>query len=239
MSMERIRATIQRAWSRLRPPAEPPAAGRRQTDPPRPGRPRDRGTPPSAAERDALGKPGFADEALPWLDAVYRFALRLTRSEPAAEDLAQETFLRAFRAWDRFEPGTNCRSWLFTICRNTYLHEYDRARTKREVVEADLSSAVAGGLATTLDQRALAAGSPDDFFDDLVDDRLVEAIDELPAEFHDVLVLSDLGDLTYQEIADVLDLPLGTVKSRLFRARNQVRQRLIERGMETAHARRG
>jgi hypothetical protein len=90
--MDQIRATMLRAWARLNRSHE-----RQRADPPRPGRPRDAGTPVSASESEALGKPGFADEALPWMDAVHRFALRLTRDPAAAEDLVQETYLRAFR----------------------------------------------------------------------------------------------------------------------------------------------
>ncbi|HSJ16102.1 MAG TPA: sigma factor, partial [Longimicrobiales bacterium] len=120
--MDRIRATMLKAWAKLN-----GAAARQRRDPPRAGRLRDPGTPVPASEAEALGKPGFAEEALPWLDAVHRFALRLTRNPTEAEDLVQETYLRAYRSWEQFAPGSNCRSWLFTICRNTHLHERDRA----------------------------------------------------------------------------------------------------------------
>ena len=91
------------------------------------GRPRELPAPPSGD--GASSGEGFAQEALPWLDAVYTYALRLTRGErDAAEDLAQETFLRAYRFWDTYERGTNMKAWLFTICRNTFLQEQDRSR---------------------------------------------------------------------------------------------------------------
>jgi RNA polymerase sigma-70 factor, ECF subfamily len=219
---------MMKAWSYLR------ASRRTQPSvPPRPGRARDPGA-PVPAETAELPKAGFTDEALPWVDAVHRFALRLTRNPVDAEDLVQETFLRAYRAWDQFERGTNCRSWLFTICRNTYLHERERARTRYELTEADVSAPDGGG--SVLERQARAATSPDDFFDGIVDERLVEGIDALPDDFREPLILSDLADLNYAEIAEVLDIPVGTVKSRLFRARRQLRNALIAQGLDSAYA---
>jgi RNA polymerase sigma-70 factor, ECF subfamily len=228
MTMDRIRATMLKAWARLN-----RSHRRQQSDPPRPGRPRDTGH-DASGELPDLPKPGFAEEALPWMEAVHRFALRLTRSPAEAEDLVQETYLRAYRAWDQFEQGTNCRSWLFTICRHTHLHEQERARTRYEVAETDATSST--GTRSLLDQRAVAAQSPDDFFSQIVDERLVAAIDELADEFRETLILSDLADLNYAEISEVLDIPVGTVKSRLFRARRQVRDALLIHGMSSAYA---
>jgi RNA polymerase sigma-70 factor, ECF subfamily len=179
-------------------------------------------------------KAGFAEEALPWIDAVHRFALRLTRHPVNAEDLVQETFLRAYRAWDQFEGGTNCRSWLFTICRHTHLHERERARSRYEVTDTDASSRNNG--ATVLNRDARAAGSPEEFIERSLDERLVSAIDGLPEEFREPLILSDLADLTYAEIAELLQIPVGTVKSRLFRARRQMGESLLARGMNSAYA---
>lgn len=219
--MERFRTTIMRAWARLDPRLE-----RRWGDPPRAGRPRDAGAEVSPQDAAALGKPGFAEEALPWLDAVHRFALRLTRDATQAEDLVQETFLRAYRSWEQFQRGSNCRSWLFTICRNTFLKERERTRARREVLETDIQGEESDGSVSFIDQRSAAAGSPDDFFNAIIDDHLVAAIDALPEDFREALILSDLGDLTYPEISQVLEIPIGTVKSRLFRARRLVREAL-------------
>jgi RNA polymerase sigma-70 factor, ECF subfamily len=228
--MDRIRATMLKAWARLN-----RSDVRQRSDPPRAGRPRDPGAPLPAPESRALGKPGFAEEALPWMDAVHRFALRLTRNGAEAEDLVQETYLRAFRSWDQFQPGTSCRSWLFTICRNTHLHERERARSRYEMTQTDAEGDHAGSR-SLVDQRAVATQSPDDFFDQIVDDRLLEAIDALPEEFRETLILSDLADLNYAEISEVLDIPVGTVKSRLSRARRQLRDALLVHGMESAYA---
>lgn len=228
--MDRIRTTMMKAWAHLN-----GSDVRQRRDPPRAGRPRAPGVPVPEADTEALGKPGFAEEALPWMDAVHRFALRLTRNGAEAEDLVQETYLRAFRSWEQFERGTNCRSWLFTICRNTHLHERERASSRYEITETDATGA-GDGVRSIVDQRAMAAQWPDDFFERIVDDRLLEAIDALAEEFRETLILSDLADLNYAEIAEVLDMPVGTVKSRLFRARRQLRDALFVHGMESAYA---
>jgi RNA polymerase sigma-70 factor (ECF subfamily) len=163
--------------------------------------------------------------------------MRLSRGDrEAAEDLVQETFLRAHRFWHTYQRGTAARSWLFTICRNVHLHERQSARARRERTEADLDTRV-----ETLSAVA-AFGEPPanperEFFGRLIDDRVVEAIDALPEEFHEVLVLSDLGDLRYGEIAGVLDIPVGTVKSRLFRARRLLQERLREFAREAGYVR--
>jgi RNA polymerase sigma-70 factor, ECF subfamily len=178
----------------------------------------------------------FEAEALPHLDAVYRFALRLTGSASEAEDLTQETFLRAYRAWDQYTPGTRAKSWLFTICRNAYLRERERDTRREEILaRAALEEADA---AVASNETPLFAGRADydpegDFFRALVDERIFEAIDELPREFREVVVLSDLEGLSYQEIASVTDVPLGTVKSRLFRGRKLLQDRLHLLAVET------
>lgn len=202
----------------------------------RAGRPRE-SRPAVAGDEPRLSKEGFAEEALPWLDAVYRFSLRLSHGDrDAAEDLAQETFLRAHRFWHTYQRGTKAKSWLFTICRNTYLHERDRARNQRERPAADLDPRTEELASASAFQDA-ASGPERDFFDALIDDEVVEAIDDLPDEFREVLVLSDLGDLKYAEIAEVLNIPVGTVKSRLFRARKLLHERLRDFAVRSGYVR--
>jgi len=180
----------------------------------------------------------FEAEALPHLDAVYRFALRLTGSPGEAEDLVQETFLRAFHAWDQYTPGTRAKSWLFTICRNAYLRERERDARRDEIVARAASEEPAGDV--PVGESPVFAGRPDydpegDFFRNLVDARIFEAIDALPAEFREAVVLSDLEGLTYQEMSDVIGVPLGTVKSRLFRGRKALQATLYEIAREGGH----
>ncbi|HEU5170480.1 MAG TPA: sigma-70 family RNA polymerase sigma factor [Gemmatimonadales bacterium] len=171
----------------------------------------------------------FEAEALPQLDPLYRLALRLTTDPSRAEDLVQDTVLKAFRAWDRFQPGTNVRSWLFTILRNTFINEY--RRRQREPIPMDLEA-----IEAHITERPVADEDPEGaFFAQIVDEKVLEAIDRLPDEFREVLVLSDIENLTYAEIAEVLRLPIGTVKSRLFRARRQLQTALYDHAVEMGY----
>jgi len=168
----------------------------------------------------------FEREALPHLDVLYRVARRLTGDLSRAEDLVQDTMLKAFRAWDSFEAGTNARGWLLTILRNTFINEYRRSR--RAPVTVDLDLAEAHRIYHTV-----AESDPEgEFFRQIVDERVVAAIDGLPDEFREVVVLSDVEDLPYAEIAKVLGLPIGTVKSRLFRARRHLQAELYDHAVE-------
>lgn len=182
---------------------------------------------PSIASPETLPKPGFVEEALPHLDAVYRFALRLTAGHSdEAEDIVQDTFLRAYRAWESYERGTNCRSWLFTICRNVFLRrrERDGRRPERAMSQFDvpLESISHEGLFEAGESR-----NPEhDFFDSFVDEEILSAIDGLPDEFREAVTLSDLQGMGYADIADILMVPLGTVKSRIYRGRRMLQERL-------------
>jgi RNA polymerase sigma-70 factor (ECF subfamily) len=191
-----------------------------------------------AADAVRLARPGFAEEALPWMDAVYRFSLRLTAGDRhKAEDLTQETFLRAYRHWETYTPGTSCRSWLFTICRNAFLRGEERRGRRREVLDSELdvddeaiSSVQAFAEIRTADpERA--------FFDSFVDEEVMAAVSRLPDEFREAVVLSDLEGLGYHDIAMVLDVPLGTVKSRLYRGRRLLAQALRDYAVDMGYLR--
>ena len=217
MSADRLWRIVREAWAKLgRPPPHQVASGR----------PREA---PDASPRDAPEgtKGGFAEEALPWLSAVYRFSLRLTQGDAdAADDLAQETFMRAYRSWESFERGTNAKSWLFTICRNTFLKAHERAAASREIPASAVESRAepVAGAATLED----GGSTPErELFEGMVDEEVVRAIDELPEDFREVLVLSDLGDLRCKESSEVGGVPIGTVRSRLFRARRLLQERLL------------
>lgn len=172
---------------------------------------------------------GFEREALVHLDAVYRMALRLSGDASDAEDLVQETMLKAWHAWHRFERGTNARAWLLTILRNTHINQYRRAR--REPVTRDVAELEAYTVFGEI-QDTDPAGT---FFDRIVDDEVVRAVDALPPDFREVLVLSDVEDLPYADIARVIDAPVGTVKSRLFRARQLLQRRLYAFAVEAGY----
>lgn len=159
----------------------------------------------------------FPEQALSHLDALYNFALYLTKSPADADDLVQETYLRAFRFAHRFEPGTHLRAWLFQILRNTFLTFYRRESRQLAVLVKETEDgaeelweieAPAVSVATALDlERALA---------------------DLSEEFRSVLLLADLEGFPLDEIAQIMGTPVGTVKSRLFRARRLLRRRLAE-----------
>ncbi|MBI4410667.1 MAG: sigma-70 family RNA polymerase sigma factor [Gemmatimonadetes bacterium] len=183
-----------------------------------------------------LLKQGFAEEALPHLDAVYRFALRLCGGRAdRAEDVAQETFLRAYRAWESYRPGTSCRSWLFTICRNVFLRQKEQRSRRPEYAALDVD-ADAEALAATAIFDALQAQIPETaFFDSFVDQEVLDALDRLPDDFREPVTLSDLEGLSYGEIAQILGVPVGTVKSRIFRGRRLLRQALCDYAVEMGY----
>jgi RNA polymerase sigma-70 factor (ECF subfamily) len=180
----------------------------------------------------------FQHEALPHLDAVYRFALRLSGSPADAEDLVQETFLRAFRAWEQYTPGTRAKSWLFTICRNVFLRQRKRDRRRDETVRQAANEVDTSGVQTgeiPVFTTAYQYDPEGQFFASIIDDGILLAIERLPADFRDAVVLSDLEGLSYAEIADVLGIPIGTVKSRLFRGRRLLQRQLYEYATESGY----
>jgi len=180
----------------------------------------------------------FDQEALPHLDAVYRFALRLSGSPDQAQDLVQDTFVRAFKAWDQYTPGTNCKSWLFTICRNLYVRQWERGQRHDQIVSENTRPETPGSDVVNPLWSAVAQVDPvGQFFESIVDEEVLRAIDALPEDFKTVVVLSDVEGLSYQEIADLVDVPVGTVKSRLFRGRRQLQKVLYDYAVEMGHIR--
>jgi RNA polymerase sigma-70 factor, ECF subfamily len=163
--------------------------------------------------------PAFEAEALASLDSLYRAALRLTRVPADAEDLVQETYLKAFRAVDRFEPGTNLRAWLFTILHNTALNRArDRSRAAvsvdSDIVDRAADAPPPGGTS------AGAAETPESLLIlDTLAPELQAAIDALPAAFRQAVWLRDVEEFSYAEIAGMLSIPIGTVMSRISRGR--------------------
>ncbi|MEW5916805.1 MAG: sigma-70 family RNA polymerase sigma factor [Gemmatimonadota bacterium] len=166
----------------------------------------------------------FELEALCWFPDVTRYALSLTRNEADADDLVQDTFLRAYRGWDSYTPGTECRGWLFTICRNTFLRS--RQRDEREVQTA--AAEIEALAAAALHASATQSGLTDIFSRTELSDAIARAIDELPPAFRDVVLLIDVNDQSYADAADTLSIPVGTVRSRLFRARRLLQETLLE-----------
>jgi RNA polymerase sigma-70 factor (ECF subfamily) len=180
----------------------------------------------------------FEEEALVHMDAVYRFALRLAGDPDQANDLVQDTYLRAWKAWDQYTAGTNAKSWLFTICRNLFLRQVERGKRHRTTVDerSPRESTPSGG---DIVNPLWAATSQEDpevrFFDSIVDDQVVRAIEALPEEYRTAVVMSDVEGLPYAEIAESTGVPVGTVKSRLFRGRRQLQRVLYEFAVEMGY----
>lgn len=164
----------------------------------------------------------FEDTTLVHLDALYRLGLQLTHNRAAAEDLVQETYLRAFKNFHRFNPGTNCRAWLFTILRNVFLNQIRRSGT--EVLEGDAGLPDAG--LDSVASMTFGGGPEEEFLQTMLHGDVERALKALPLQFREAVVLADLEGLTYREVAEVLGCPIGTVMSRLSRGRALLRRGL-------------
>ena len=176
----------------------------------------------------------FEQEALPHMNALYSFAVRLCRDRDDASDLLQETFLKGYRFFDKFESGTNCKAWLFRILKNTYINQYRKDKKEPDTIEYDTIEEFYDLIrsesteSTDLQKR---------IFDNLLDDEISIALDSLPESFRTAIILCDLEGMTYDEISEILECPIGTVRSRLHRARNILASKLIKyaknRGYDT------
>jgi RNA polymerase sigma-70 factor (ECF subfamily) len=170
----------------------------------------------------------FSAEVLAWLDALYGSALRLTRNPDTAQDLVQDTCLKAYRARRQFARGTNLKAWLYTILHNTWRNQRrDRTRAR---VEAD-SEVVDAASGQSVEGWAPPGESPEALLlRDVLSDDLRVALEALPEAFREAVWLRDVDELSYQEIAAILDVPVGTVMSRLSRGRRQLYQALTSAG---------
>ena len=174
----------------------------------------------------------FEAEALRHLDALYRTALRMTRSEADAEDLVQETYIRAFRFRDQFTLGTNMKAWLFRILTNTFINTYRRKSAQPEVT--DLEGVDEFSLYRRMADDRAASSSPDpeaELLNGLVDTEVTDALEALPEKFR-TTVLLDVEGFSYKEIAEMLGIPIGTVMSRLHRGRKFLQKRLYDLARE-------
>ncbi|HJU65438.1 MAG TPA: sigma-70 family RNA polymerase sigma factor [Gemmatimonadaceae bacterium] len=170
----------------------------------------------------------FEREALVHLDALYSFALKLTRSRDDAEDLVSETMLRAFDRWEQYRLGTNIRAWLFTILYHSFVSRKRRVDAREVQLPDDMDAWSA--------YEAVGETDPEGrFYDSFVDEEVTRAIDALPEDYRSAVVLSDVQGLRYAEIAEILGIPEGTVKSRLFRGRRILQKKLIDYAQEMGY----
>jgi RNA polymerase sigma-70 factor (ECF subfamily) len=176
----------------------------------------------------AANRARFEEEALKHLDALYRTALRMTRNPSDAEDLVQDALVRAYRFYDRFEPGTNFRAWLFKILTNTYINSYRRKQGRPQ--ESSLEDTEEFFLYNQLSDESgeRVTDVEDTVLDHLGADAIQRAIDRLPPQFRTTVQLSDVEGLSYAEIAEATGVAKGTVMSRLFRGRRQLQRALWE-----------
>jgi RNA polymerase sigma-70 factor (ECF subfamily) len=192
------------------------------------------GLPPTAA-RAAGGAPpqdaDFEQEALPWVDDVYRFARSLTRNDTDAEDVVQDTYLRAYKSWHTFQPGSDARRWLFAIARNVFLRSRERVRPEVDPNEGDIEK---------VDSSTRLSGAGRDTTEALLSridlgPALNEAMDQLAEPFRSAVVLVDIEDQSYDAAAQVLGVPVGTVRSRLFRGRRLLQEMLMDYAQDAGY----
>jgi RNA polymerase sigma-70 factor (ECF subfamily) len=178
----------------------------------------------------------FAEQAMPFMPALYGAALRMTRNPTDAEDLVQETYLRAYRGFGGFREGTNLKAWLYKILTNTYINIYRAKKRRPDQVDLDEMPEFSlyrqlGGL-----EAVNANATPEtEVLASIPDDEVKAALESLPEQFRMAVILCDIEEFSYKEIADILDIPIGTVMSRIHRGRKLLQKRLwdyaAERGL--------
>jgi len=161
-------------------------------------------------------------EALGWIDGLYGAALRLTRNPADAEDLVQDTYLKAFKSWKSFKPGTNLRAWLFTILHNAFLNNRRHDKASPVTVDSDTADRVASVV------PAEAETAEETLVRRVTDDQVKAALDSLPENFREAVWLRDAEGFSYVEIAEMLEVPIGTVMSRISRGRRLLAARLSQ-----------
>jgi RNA polymerase sigma-70 factor, ECF subfamily len=171
----------------------------------------------------------FAEQAMQHMDSLYAGALRMTRNPSDAEDLVQETYLKAYRGFGSFQEGTNLKAWLFRILTNTYINRY--RQQKRRFEETDLDDVEDFYLYRRLgsiDEARLSRSAEDQLLELFTDDEVKDALESLPETFRMVVLLADVEGFAYKEIAEILDIPIGTVMSRLHRGRKALQKGLYD-----------
>jgi RNA polymerase sigma-70 factor (ECF subfamily) len=169
----------------------------------------------------------FAEQAMPLMDSLYGAALRLTRNSADAEDLVQETYLKAYRGFGGFEQGTNLRAWLYRILTNTFINTYrSRKRRPDETELDDVEDLYLYRRLGGLEAATVGRSAEDELMDWFTDAEVKQAVEELPEQFRMAVLLADVEGFSYKEIAEILDIPIGTVMSRLHRGRKALQRRL-------------
>ena len=189
-------------------------------------------------DRPTTSKDLFEKEAMKYVDELFASAMRMTRQKESAEDLLSEVYAKAWKSFDQFQQGTNLRAWLYKILTNTYINHYRHKQREPYMVELDRPDDPETGAGGDLYDRILGA-SPNPFDNPdavlanrILDQDLTKAIETLPDEFRLAVLLSDVQNFSYQEIADILEIPIGTVRSRLWRGRRLLQKVLWKQAVE-------
>ncbi len=170
-------------------------------------------------EKDAL----FEKEFMPLIDSLYNFAYRLTLDEDDANDLVQETYLKAYRFFDSYEQGTNAKAWLFRILKNSFINEF--RKKSKEPSKIDYNEVETFYNSEDVDEN-ITADLRVESISDMIGDEVANALNTLAVDFRTIIILCDLEGFTYEEMSKILDIPIGTVRSRLHRARNLLKEKL-------------
>ena len=180
----------------------------------------------------------FEAVAMPFVDSLYNTAYRMARNSEDAEDLVQETYLKAYKYYDKFQEGTNLKAWLFKILKNTFINSY---RKRQQVPpESDFSEIEDSFESLVTDEVARKSKTPEEeFLTNVLDEDIQSALEALPDDFRMVVLLADLEGFTYKEIAEILGVPVGTVMSRLYRGRRLLESAMLKYARDHGYLREG
>ncbi|HEY8400671.1 MAG TPA: sigma-70 family RNA polymerase sigma factor [Cytophagaceae bacterium] len=167
----------------------------------------------------------FEKEFMPLIDSLYNFAYRLTLDEDDANDLVQETYLKAYRFFDTYEQGTNAKAWLFRILKNSFINDF--RKKSKQPTKVDYQEVESFYNSDDVDEN-ITVDLRFETVQDLIGDEVANALNSLAVDFRTIIILCDLEGFTYEEMAKILDIPIGTVRSRLHRARNLLKEKLKE-----------